>query len=91
MFNSLLYYLSKDLQQTCRKIADFLGRTLSDDDVDRICRHCHVDNMRSNDQVNMAYWRNYKHINDDQPSRFINKGTRVRNKQHAHVNYNVCV
>lgn len=64
----------KDKHTAVRQIADFLGRTLTDDDVAKICEHCSVDNMRQNDKVNMSYWREIKHINDKAPGRFINQG-----------------
>jgi hypothetical protein len=56
-------------------IANFLGRTLSEDDVTRIMEHCHVDQMRDNDKVNMSYWRDIKYVNDNSEGGFINKGT----------------
>ncbi|XP_052785361.1 uncharacterized protein LOC128220901 [Mya arenaria] len=64
----------RDLAGHVRKIAAFLNKKLSDDDVDRICKHCHVDRMRTDDKVNMSYWRNIKQINDDADGGFINKG-----------------
>lgn len=65
---------NQDLSGTCKKIAAFLERPLTDEQVDRICRHCHVDNMRSNDKVNMSYWRDVKEVNDAEGGGFINKG-----------------
>lgn len=64
----------KDKPKAVRKIASFLGRTLTDDDIAKICEHCSVDNMRNNDMVNMSYLRDVKHVNDDAPCRFINQG-----------------
>lgn len=66
--------LVKDLPNGVRKIAAFLGKSLSDDDISRICEHCSVDNMRTNNMVNLSYWRDVKYVNDNAPGGFINKG-----------------
>ncbi|WAQ94068.1 ST1A1-like protein [Mya arenaria] len=66
--------LIKDTKNGCRQIAEFLGRELSDDEVDRICNHCHVDSMRSNDMVNLSYWRNIIKPIDNAGGGFMNKG-----------------
>ena len=57
-----------------RLYTHFLGRTLSDDDVKRIVEHCQVDKMRNNDKVNLSYWGNFRHVNDNSDGGFINKG-----------------
>ncbi|XP_060595160.1 sulfotransferase 4A1-like [Ruditapes philippinarum] len=64
----------KDMPKAVRRIADFLKRQITDDDVARICEHCHVDNMRKNDKVNMSYWRDVKKVYDNLDGGFINKG-----------------
>ena len=69
---SSIFDVLKDLPGTCRTIARFLGRTLTDDQVARICDHCSVDNMRNNDMVNLSYWKTIKKTNS--VGGFINKG-----------------
>lgn len=64
----------KDLPKAVRTIAKFLNREISDEDVSRICEHCHVDNMRKNDKVNMSYWRDVKQVFDNTDGGFINQG-----------------
>ncbi|XP_052791276.1 sulfotransferase 1A1-like [Mya arenaria] len=64
----------QDLPAACRQIADFLDRKLTDDDVNRICQHCQVDRMRSNNNVNMSYYKTFKRVNEDQEGGFINQG-----------------
>lgn len=64
----------QDMPEGVRKIADFLGKSIWDNDVAKICEHCFVDNMRKNDKVNMSYWRDVKYVNDNAPGGFINKG-----------------
>ncbi|XP_053373148.1 sulfotransferase 1A1-like [Mercenaria mercenaria] len=64
----------RDMPSAIRKIAEFLGRSLTNEDVTKIADHCHVDNMRNNRMVNLAYWRDIRHVNDDAEGRFINKG-----------------
>jgi hypothetical protein len=65
------------MPKAVRRIADFLKRQITDDDVARICEHCHVDNMRKNDKVNMSYWRDVKKVYDNLDGGFINKGNIV--------------
>lgn len=66
--------LIKDLHAAIRRIADFLGRVLTEQDVDKIASHCHIDNMRKNDMVNWKYWEKLKPMNKDYGGAFINKG-----------------
>lgn len=67
-------FLLKDLPGTCKKIADFLGHTLTKEAIDRICDHCRADSMRNNDMVNLSYWRNVKDMKINDEGGFINKG-----------------
>ncbi|XP_053373339.1 sulfotransferase 4A1-like [Mercenaria mercenaria] len=64
----------KDKPAAIRQIADFLGRKLTEEDVQRITEHCKVENMRENPTVNLAYFRDIKSVNDDAEGRFINTG-----------------
>lgn len=57
-----------------RKIATFLNRKLSEEDVAKIADHCNVKNMRENETVNYTYWKEIGYVNSDD-SHFINKGT----------------
>ncbi|XP_053374113.1 sulfotransferase 1B1-like [Mercenaria mercenaria] len=68
------YTLRTSLAAAIRRIADFLGRKLTEDDVARIADHCHVDNMRNNPTVNGLYWTEFKKMNFECEGRFINKG-----------------
>lgn len=64
----------RDMHATIRRIADFLGRDLTDEDVNKIGEHCKVDNMRNNPAVNGMYWTEIKQMNFESEGRFINKG-----------------
>lgn len=64
----------KDLPAAVRQVAHFLARQLTDGDVFRICEHCSVSSMRNNDKVNMSYWKEVKHVNDNAEGGFINQG-----------------
>ena len=64
----------QDLSGTIRKIAKFLGKSLSEEVVSRIADHCSLENMRSNKMLNLDYQRDYAAI-DDTLGGFINKGT----------------
>ncbi|XP_053378997.1 sulfotransferase 4A1-like [Mercenaria mercenaria] len=63
-----------DKPAAIRRIADFLGKPLSDENVAQITKHCHVDNMRNNPMVNLKYWEDYKLVNTNIERAHINKG-----------------
>ncbi|WAQ98240.1 ST3A1-like protein [Mya arenaria] len=63
----------KDMPTAIRTIATFLGRTLAEDDVTKICKHCHVNNMRDNPMVNFSYKAKNMSIRQEVGA-FINKG-----------------
>ncbi|WAQ98237.1 S1C2A-like protein [Mya arenaria] len=63
----------KDMPTVIRTIATFLGRTLVEDDVTKICKHCHVNNMRDNPMVNFSYKAKNMSIRQEVGA-FINKG-----------------
>ncbi|XP_052771508.1 sulfotransferase 1B1-like [Mya arenaria] len=56
-----------------RKIANFLDRKLTDDDVIRITDHCNVNQMRENPMTNLQYIQKYSKMRDGVGA-FINKG-----------------
>ena len=65
--------LLQDRRGTIIKIADFLGKTLTDADVDRIMEHTSLENMKKNDSVNLAYLEKLKET-DKSEGAFINTG-----------------
>ncbi|CAH2073432.1 unnamed protein product, partial [Iphiclides podalirius] len=50
-----LFYeeLSKDLSATIRKVAEFLGKQYSDEQIEDLCTHLKFDNFKNNTSVNM--------------------------------------
>ena len=56
-----------------RRIADFIGRKLSDETVKKIADHCYVDQMRDNPMTNGEYLRPFFQFRTDCGG-FINKG-----------------
>lgn len=64
----------KDKPKAVKTIASFLKREITDEQVAKICEHCHVDKMRNNDNANMSYWRNIVKINYNADGGFINQG-----------------
>ncbi|KAL4224763.1 Sulfotransferase domain [Mactra antiquata] len=69
---------SENRPAAIRRIAEFLGRKLTDDDVERISEHCSIEQMKNNKMTNFSYITQYKETNEDAPERFINKGKRGR-------------
>ena len=66
-------YLCQDKRGTIEKIAEFLGKSLTDEDVDRIIEHTSLQYMKNNDKVNMSYIEKYRET-DKTEGAFINKG-----------------
>ena len=62
------------MPETVRQIAKFLGKTLAYEEIQKICQHCSLENMRNNDMLNMSYYRKFKRVFDEIGG-FINKGT----------------
>lgn len=67
--------MCEDMEGNIRKIAEFLGKNLSDKDVKFIEHHCSFDNMKNNAQVNYEWMR---HLgvwdNKDKDNSHIRKG-----------------
>ena len=59
---------------TAKKIANFLKKSLTDDEIAKICEHCSLENMRNNDMVNLSYYRTVRKVNDSGFGAFMNKG-----------------
>lgn len=64
----------QDLPAAILRIADFLKRSLSPEDVTKIAEHCSVENMKKNDMVNLKYMSDLKPMNTEVGGAFINKG-----------------
>ena len=63
----------QDRRGTIQKIADFLGKSLTDEDIDKILEHTSIENMRKNGAVNMSYIEKHRDT-DSSEGGFINKG-----------------
>ena len=72
--NDNSFYIWQDKEKCIRQVADFLGRTLTDDDVAKICDYTTVENMKNNPMCNMSYWREIVKVYDEDGG-FINQGT----------------
>ena len=46
----------EDMAGTVRRIAEFLGRELSEENVKKICDHCSIENMKKNEMTNGDYF-----------------------------------
>ena len=49
----------KDMPGTVRRIAKFLNRELSEENVKQICEHCSIENMKKNEMTNGEYHGEY--------------------------------
>ncbi|RZB41349.1 Sulfotransfer 1 domain containing protein, partial [Asbolus verrucosus] len=45
-------YISKDIKQTILEVADFLGKKITDEELDTLENHLKIDNFRKNKSVN---------------------------------------
>ena len=71
--NLCCHHILQDLPGAIRKIADFLGKKLTSNDVSKIATHCSLENMRNNNMLNISYQRSLRAL-DDSLGGFINKG-----------------
>ncbi|XP_043236090.1 sulfotransferase 1C2-like [Amphibalanus amphitrite] len=70
-----LFYedMKKDLRAQIRKVATFLGKTFTDDQVDKLAEHLHIDNFKKNPYVNMEGGKMAGFMYQDRGN-FIRKG-----------------
>lgn len=69
-----LFYeeLSKDLPAVIRRVADFLGKKLDEEQLDRLLDHLSIENFRKNPSINFEEFREYGLLNSNET--FIRKG-----------------
>ncbi|KAJ8314737.1 hypothetical protein KUTeg_006887 [Tegillarca granosa] len=48
---------TNDVHSVIKKIADFLGKSLSGNDVCKIAEHCQFNKMKNNEMVNFSWWK----------------------------------
>lgn len=66
--------MQKDVHSVIKKIADFLGKSLSENDVCKIAEHCQFNKMKNNEMVNFSWWKELGLIDAKSDSEFIRKG-----------------
>ena len=65
--------LKKNLRKEIEKMANFLGKELTEDQIDRLNQHLKFENIQKNDAVNNERYR--KAGMSDNEGKFIRKGT----------------
>ena len=72
----LLFYedMKKDLKSQINKVATFLGKVYTDDQVDKLAEYLHIDNFRNNPYVNNEDLKEKCLMHKDRGN-FIRKGT----------------
>ncbi|XP_023227898.1 estrogen sulfotransferase-like [Centruroides sculpturatus] len=65
--------LQRDMKGCIEKIATFLGKSLSEDEINRIKDHCCFINMSQNPSVNYEHWENLG-IRKKNSEKFMRKG-----------------
>ncbi|XP_043204339.1 sulfotransferase 1C2-like [Amphibalanus amphitrite] len=70
-----LFYedMKKDLRAQIRKVSKFLGKDYSEEQVDKLAEHLHIDNFKKNPWVNADHMKDGKIMHTDRGS-FIRKG-----------------
>ena len=63
----------QDRRGTIKKIADFLGRTLTETDIDNVMEHTSLENMKNNPACNYQYVEQDQKV-DKTNGAFINAG-----------------
>ena len=51
-----LISLPQNPRETIKRIGEFLGKTLTDAQSEKIRRHCQFNEMRNNKMVNYSWW-----------------------------------
>ena len=70
--------LKRDLKGELKKMAFFLGKELSEDQLDRLKEHLQFENIQKNETVNMEEMRKIGFLNDG--GQFIRKGIRYKHQ-----------
>ncbi len=65
--------LKRDLRGQLEKMAKFLGKDLSQDQLDRLREHLKFENIEKNETVNFEHGKKTGFMNEDQ-GKFIRKG-----------------
>ena len=70
-----LFYedMKRDLRSQLRKVAAFLGKSFSDEQIDKLANHLHIDNFKKNPYVNMEHIKETGAVHTDRGG-FIRKG-----------------
>ena len=63
----------QDRKGTIRKIAEFLGRSLTEKDIDHVMEHTSLENMKNNPACNFSYVEEEQKV-DKTHGTFINTG-----------------
>ncbi|KAL4225037.1 hypothetical protein ACF0H5_015732 [Mactra antiquata] len=66
--------VSRDRPTAIRKIAKFLGRDITDDDIMKISDHCSIENMKQYFTTNLSHLGESIPMNEESSGRFINSG-----------------
>lgn len=64
----------QDINSSIRKIADFLGKSLSEADVSKIAEHCQFKNMKNNEMLNFSWWKESGIADKEDENEFLRKG-----------------
>ena len=73
--------MKRDLPAQIRKVAAFLGKSYSDQQIDTLAQHLHIDNFRKNPYVNMEHFKLQGVMHKDRGN-FIRKGVTGDWKNH---------
>ncbi|XP_022256006.1 estrogen sulfotransferase-like isoform X2 [Limulus polyphemus] len=70
-----LFYedLHKDIVASVKKIADFLGKSLTEEEIERIAYHCSFQQMAKNPSVNYSHWDDLD-VRNKNEAEFMRKG-----------------
>lgn len=65
--------MNKDLPGTIRKVASFLGKSMTDEQVDKLADHLHIKNFKNNPSVNCEELKGIQLLKSDEQS-FVRSG-----------------
>ena len=71
-FSSFFFLLLQDLKGQLFKVANFLGKSVTEEQLNKLAEHLRVDNFAKNDAVNFEDWRDTGFMNPG--LKFVRKG-----------------
>ena len=74
-YTLLVYFIFQDLPASIRRVADFFGKQLNEEQMHRLCDHLSIENFKNNTSVNYEHMREIGGLAKGE--KFIRKGMQI--------------